>query len=213
MVLTEELNTVKMELVNVKQNHANLHQQASDANAANARTNADTKAQISSLEDRIGTKGSTDRKPLIEPKQVEVWQFAGSMTDGREKFLEWSEKVFDRVDLYEDTLVKAMAEAEQKGGTIDATESAKLGVSALASKQLHGFLKDKTTGTAAAVIRGNDSGVGLESWRRLCAQFNPKTIRGTLQSQHNETHPEGAKNCRSTWVSRGMGAQSPPLHR
>ena len=61
VVLNEELNTVKMELVNVKQNHANLHQQASDANAAHARTNADTKAQISSLEDRIGNKGNTDR--------------------------------------------------------------------------------------------------------------------------------------------------------
>merc|ERR1739836_186912 len=59
--------------------------------------------------------------------------------------------------------------------------------------RLHGFLKDNTSGTAAAVIRGNTGGVGLESWRRLHAQFNPKTIRGTLQSQHLEQHPRGAK--------------------
>ena len=37
-VLTEELTTVKNELVNVKAAHANLHQQSSDANAANARS-------------------------------------------------------------------------------------------------------------------------------------------------------------------------------
>ena len=91
-ILTEELNTVKNELVNVKAAHANLHQQASDANATNARAHAETKAQINAMDDRIGHKGGSDRKPLIEPKQIEVWQFAGSMTDGREKFLEWSEK-------------------------------------------------------------------------------------------------------------------------
>ena len=35
--------------------------------------------------------------------------------------------------------------------------------------------------------------MGLEAWRRLCLQFNPRTIRGTLNSQHLETHPRGAK--------------------
>ena len=43
------------------------------------------------------------------------------------------------------------------------------------------------------MIRGNDKGVGIESWRRLCAQFNPKTIRGALNSQHLEMHPRKAK--------------------
>ena len=76
VVVTDELNSVKMELVNVKTNHANLHQQASDANAANARTHAETTTKINALEDRIGTKGNSDRKPLIEPKQVEPQETA-----------------------------------------------------------------------------------------------------------------------------------------
>ena len=58
-VLNEELNTVKNELVNVKAAHANLHQQASDANAANARSHAETKTQVNALEERIGNKGSS----------------------------------------------------------------------------------------------------------------------------------------------------------
>ena len=49
-----------------------------------------------------GKSGANQPKPLIEPKQVEVKEFAGSMTDSRTKFLEWSEKIFDRVELFEE---------------------------------------------------------------------------------------------------------------
>ena len=49
-----------------------------------------------------------------------------------------------------------MLMAEKKDAAITADESLQLGVSPQASKQLQGFLKDKTSGTAAAVVRGND---------------------------------------------------------
>ena len=45
-------------------------------------------------------KGTDNEKPLIEAKQVSVPEFAGAVTDSRSKFLEWSEKVHDRVGLY-----------------------------------------------------------------------------------------------------------------
>ena len=185
-VLTNELTTLKQELVNVKGTHANLHQQSVEANSSTAHKFAEQATRVNALETQVGSMahgaGSTTeyegkgRKPLIKPEQVAVSEFKGSMTDGRSIFLEWCEKFQDRVELYEEGLVKAMAAAEKVDGTITAEDSAKLGVSAHASRQLHGFLKDKTSGTAAAVVRGNDGGVGLESWRRLCAQFNPKTI-------------------------------------
>ena len=70
-------------------------------------------------------------------------------------------EVSDRVELFEDTLVEAMVAAERKDTEISAEDSVKLGVSPYASKQLHGFLKDNTGGTAAAVVRGNTAGVGL----------------------------------------------------
>ena len=44
-----------------------------------------------------------------------------------------------------------------------------------ANIELQGFLKEHTQGTAASIVRNNRSGLGLESWRRLCFQFNPKT--------------------------------------
>ena len=143
VALTEELTTIKTELVNVKAAHANLHQQSSEANTATARSFAETRIKVDALETQIGSaaigKGGPEKKPLIKPEQISVSEFAGSMTDGRSRFLEWSEKVCDRVELYEEGLAKAMAEAEKKDGTIDSSESATMGVSPLASRQLHGF--------------------------------------------------------------------------
>ena len=92
-VLTNELTTLKAELINVKGTHANLHQQTAEANTNTARTFAEQRARIEALETG-GDKGTTPhgRKPLIEPKQVEVKEFKGSMTDSRACFLEWCEK-------------------------------------------------------------------------------------------------------------------------
>ena len=57
-----------------------------------------------------------------------------------------------------------------------------------ASKELHGFLKEKTKSTAEAIVRSNKSELGLESWRMLAAQFNPRTLTSTLHATHLETH-------------------------
>ena len=54
------------------------------------------------------------KSPLIKPEEIHISEFQGSMTDGRAKFLEWSEKVFDRVALYQDNMVDAMARAEKE---------------------------------------------------------------------------------------------------
>ena len=67
-----------------------------------------------------------------------------------------------------------------------------LGVQSMESRELHGFLKDRSGGTAAAIIRKNRSRVGLESWRLLCKQFNPQTLQATLQAHQLETHPKPA---------------------
>ena len=96
-VLTNELTTLKAELINIKGTHANLHQQTSDANTNTARSFAEQRARIEALE-AGGTKDTAPfgRKPLIKPEQVEVKEFKGSMTDSRACFLEWCEKVSDR---------------------------------------------------------------------------------------------------------------------
>ena len=157
-VLTNELTTLKAELINIKGTHANLHQQTSDANTNTARSFAEQRARLDALESGAGAGKDTapfSRKPLIKPEQVDVKEFKGSMTDSRACFLEWCEKVSDRVELFEDTLVTAMMKAERTDTEITADDSVKLGVSPYASKQLHGVLKDNTSGTAAAVIRGN----------------------------------------------------------
>ena len=139
-VLTDELNMLKQELVNTKAAHAALHQQSTEGFV-------EQRTRLETMETKMSTmpttKGGHDsQKPLIEPKQVVVSEFAGSMSDGRARFLEWCEKVHDRVALFEDNLVQAMTEAEKYDTEINAEQTTKMGVTPFASRQLHGFLKD-----------------------------------------------------------------------
>ena len=85
-----------------------------------------------------------------------------------------------------------MDAAEKETNPITAEKSSALGVSAAESRELHSFLKDRTGGLAASVVRDNVKGVGLESWRLLCKQFNPKTLMGTMAANQLETHPKAA---------------------
>ena len=130
---------------------------------------------------------------MIEPKQINVEVFSGGLTDNRTKFLEWSERVFDRIMLFDSELANKLSEVGAAKEPISPEKSIELGVSKGSNEQLQGFLKDKTDGIAGSLVRNNVSGTGLESWRLLCAQFNPQRLTGTLNAQHQETHPRGAK--------------------
>ena len=89
------------------------------------------------------------------PDQVAVSEFAGSMTDGRTRFLEWCEKVKDRCELYNHAVAKALTEVAGKGEEITEEESRRLGVDSQANSELQGFLKEHTLGTAAFLQRWN----------------------------------------------------------
>ena len=190
-VMTEEITMLKNELIGVKSSHATLHQQAVEKNVMDAGRHAEAAEKIQRLEagiERIKEEapaigGGSSRKPLIEPKQVQVEVYAGSMTDSRSKFLEWGERVKDRVGLQNPEAVEAMEAAEKEVEPITEDRSRTLGMTVGASRELHGFLKDRTSSTAASLVRNNRSGLGLESWRLLCKQFNPKTLLGTMTAQ------------------------------
>ena len=70
VALTEELTTIKTELVNVKAAHTNLHQQSSEANTATARSFAEARTRVDALETQIGSgamgKGGPEKKPRRE---------------------------------------------------------------------------------------------------------------------------------------------------
>ena len=228
--LTEELGILKAELVQVKSVHANLHQQAVEAGAQNrsmfadqaGRIEAATKRidEIASGAEEIGGKGAFHPKPLIEAKQVEVTTFAGAVTDDRTKFLDWVEKAKDRIGLYDLNLVTALEAVEGQPLPITAERSAELGVKDRANKEIQGFLKVHTSGTASALVRGNKSGIALESWRLLYGQFNPRTLSATMNAQYLERHPKGATKiaelpgCLLTWeknLQRGISeGRTPP---
>ena len=72
-------------------------------------------------------------------------------------------------------------------------DSAKMGITETDSRQIQGFLKNHTGGTAKGIVRGNKNGVGIEAWRLLNGQFNPRTLQSTMASQHKELHPKKAK--------------------
>ena len=87
----------------------------------------------------VGGQGGV--KPLIEPKQINVPEFNGGLTDGRAKFLEWNERVKDRVGLYNTVLVDAVTEVEMQTNPITAKKSSDMGITKRSSQELHGFFE------------------------------------------------------------------------
>ena len=156
--LTEELGILKTEIVQVKSVHANLHQQAVEAGAHNSRMFTEQAGRIEAAAKKIddithgagsiGGGGGFHPKPLIEAKQVEVSKFAGAVSDDRTKFLDWVEGAKDRIGLYDPKLVPAMEAVEGQPLPISAERSAELGISERANKEMQGFLKVHTSGTA-----------------------------------------------------------------
>ena len=115
-VLTDELNTLKAEIVQVKGSHAALHQTSVES-FGEARSKIEgLETQLNAVKADAKDLGYKDsgRKPLIKPEQIKVDEFAGSMTDGRARFLEWCEQIKDRVALFQNDMVKALDEAEKK---------------------------------------------------------------------------------------------------
>ena len=200
--LTDELTVLRNEMIQVKSAHAALHQGAVETNAGNVKMFEEQIARMSQIEGRMGSIAQNaqsgpggeamKKRPLIEAKQVTVEVFTGSVADNRSKFLAWAERVKDRITLYEPGLIEAMKNVEHKTSPISADESRAIGITDAASREMHGFLKGRTEGTAHSIIRSNRSEVGLESWRLLATQFNPKTIQSTMSAEHLERNPKGA---------------------
>ena len=191
-IVVSELEALKAEIISMKGAHASLHQSAVTAHAEQT-------AKVNSIQQKIddiakSAGGSRDgfRKALIEPKNVSVEVFSGSVADSRAKFLSWGERVRDKADLMDAAMSEAMLKAEAATEPITLEASRGMGVDLVQSRELQGFLKDRTEGTAHSIVRGNKSAVGLESWRLLCKQFNPKTLQSTLNAQDMETKPRGA---------------------
>ena len=171
--VTDELSALKQEIVQIKSAHAQLHQSSVDANGQQRALISDQMAKLTEVEKRIdgvtqsaGSLSGAKSKDLIEPKQINVPMFAGSAADNRAKFMAWGEKVKDKVGLFSDDLGSAMEKAEKFNEPITEEESTRLGIHIGLSRQLHGYLKDRTEGTALALVRSNKSKVGLESWRQ-----------------------------------------------
>ena len=121
-----------------------------------------------------------------------VPEFSGAITDGRGKYLEWAERFRDRVDLYDVGMAAMLQKVEGRLKPITELESKEMGISDRANKELQGFMKDRTCGPVGSTVRGNVSGLGIESWRLLSLQYNPRTLQSTQQSQQLELYPKGA---------------------
>ena len=121
--LTDEISTLRQEVIQIKAAHATLHQGAVDSNNQHHAAYGEQAQRIVKLEQHLedlsrsppasgGAFGSGKGKDLIEPKQVTVETFTGAFTDSRSKFLSWTERVKDRVGLFDPNLVQAMNATE-----------------------------------------------------------------------------------------------------
>merc|ERR1711994_572589 len=88
----------------------------------------------------------------------------------------------------------AMKSVERTKEPVTQDMSERKGVSAQENRELMGFIKDKTAGIAKSIVQANKSGVALETWRQLWAEFCPQTLVSTMRSQQLEKFPRQAKN-------------------
>ena len=150
-VISDELTLLKNEMIQMKAAHANMHQAAVEQGSTSAQRHTEQSQRMQSVEekfDRLSTQirsgGSSydggKRQHLIEPKQITVEEFAGSLTDSRSRFIEWSERVKDRCLLYEESVVEAMNKVENQSEPVTKEMSITMGVSMEASKELNCFL-------------------------------------------------------------------------
>ena len=111
-VLADEMNAIRGEIVQSKTAHATLLQTAVEDRTQISSRFAEVESKLEILKKNGGIDSSTNKfakeQFLIEPKQVVVPEFEGAITDSRSKFLEWSEKVRDRVKLYSKAAVEAL---------------------------------------------------------------------------------------------------------
>ena len=119
-VVSDELSAVKAEIINIKAAHAGLHQTSVDANQATGRSITELTNKMEDLETKMPFAGTGfQKKPLLEPKQVEVEKFSGGPGESRTKFLEWVEAFKDRVTLYDPELAEIMTKIERNNVSID----------------------------------------------------------------------------------------------
>ena len=198
----EEVGTFRAEIIQMKTAHASLHQSSVERDTQMIQRMTETTDRLGNVEKRLndtlgglasGSAPLTGKpKDLIEAKQVEVACFAGSVVDSRVKFMAWAEKMSDRIMLFNPKLVDAMNKVSQAEDPVSPERSAELGITDYDNRQLQGFLKDRTEGTANSIIRSNRTELGLESWRMISRQFNPRTIQSTLDAEYNERNPRAA---------------------
>ena len=104
-VLSEELGSLRNEIIALKQAHAGLHQGAVESGARTASLEKKLEEAMKGIETFGTTTGADRKRILIEAKQVEVPSFAGSIADSRNKFMVWSERFRDRVGLCDTKVV------------------------------------------------------------------------------------------------------------
>ena len=107
--VTEELGALKMEIINLKESHARLHQSAVDSHAQTSRTIEAIQATVA----EIPSMATGKRPTLMEAKQFNVEEFSGGIADSRNKFMDWSERVRDRVLLFDPALAEEMKKVER----------------------------------------------------------------------------------------------------
>ena len=176
--VTEELGAIKMEIVNLKASHAGLHQSSVDSGLQTSRAIEAIQAKVADLPNLASGK----RVTLMEPKQVTVEEFAGGIADSRNKFIDWSERVRDRVSLFDLTLADAMKKVERTSEVVDQKAMEEKGITPQANRELQAYLKDRTSGIAGSIVRSHREGIALESWRLLWAEFSPQTLTSTMKS-------------------------------
>ena len=95
-IVTNELEALKAEIIGIKGAHASLHQTTVATTQQHEGVIGEQAAKVAGIQKKIDELSATANthkggahKSLIEPKNVTVEVFHGSVADSRAKFLSW----------------------------------------------------------------------------------------------------------------------------
>ena len=144
-IVTNELEALKAEIIGIKGAHASLHQTTVATTKQHEGVIDEQAAKVAGIQMKIdelamtaGASKGGSYKSLIEPKNVTVEVFHGSVADSRAKFLSWGERVRDKADLLNPVFGEAMLKAENRNEPITIEESQNMGSKPLVETRIAG---------------------------------------------------------------------------
>jgi len=184
--------TTSAALADLQNQNANLRSQ----NARLAAAHEQSHGELANLRAMVAQGGGTrpDRRlSLLDPRAMIPNKF-GAKGPGVVEWRDWSYEARHYIVRVDARLPEILQSVETRKEPLTETDVVTtLGVSAEVDADLRQFLVNRTEGEARQLVRGSDSGPGVEIWRLLASHFDPLAAPRVLNESRAVMAPPRAK--------------------